>query len=146
MKHTTPFYMELIIRSADNYYETRPDEGQIYVPLYYMWQEGPDDQHFKFDPDSDNCWPAMHEGDYVIPAAGLPSLPFKPPVFDYTYTTYRDFKRVQRKIKCVHVYHMAFMADVPEPYHRYGGATGAKPASRIVSKKYLKSLMDLWSF
>jgi len=141
-----PFYMELIIRSSEKYHDTRPDEGHIYVPIYYMWQEGPDDQHFQFEPDSDNCWPEQHDGDYVIPAAGLPSLPFDPPVFTHTYETWRNSKRVKRKMKCVHVYHMAFMAEVPEPHRRYGGATGATPESRIVSKKYLKSLMDLWSF
>jgi hypothetical protein len=145
---TKPFYMELIIRSSEKYHDTRPDEGHIYVPIYYMWQEGPDDQHFQFEPDSDNCWAEVDEdsGDYVIPASGLPSLPFKPPVIDYTYDTWRKSKRIKRKMKCVHVYHLAFMAEVPEPHRRYGAPTGATPESRIVSKKYLKSLMDLWSF
>jgi hypothetical protein len=149
MNHTKPFYMELLIRSSERYHHTRPDEGHIYVPVYYMWQEDNNDQHFQFVPDQgDNCWAEVGKdtGDYVIPAEGLPSLPFKPPVFTHTYDTWHKQKRVKRKMKCVHVYHMAFLAEVPEPYYRYGDPTGASPESRIVSKKYLKSLMKLWSF
>lgn len=144
-----PFYMELLIRSAENHHGTRPDEGHIYVPVHYMWQEDNNDQHFQFVPDQgDNCWAEVDEdsGDYVIPAESLPSLPFKPPVYTHEYTTYRKGKRVQRKMKVVRVYHMAFMAEVPQPHGRYGGATGQSASSRIVSKKYLKTLMDLWCF
>lgn len=149
MEHTAPFYMELLIRSADNHYDSRPDEGHIYVPVYYMWQEDNNDQHFQFVPDQgDNCWAAVDEdsGDYVVPAEGLPSLPFKPPVHVHEYTTYRKCKRVKRKMKVVRVYHLGFMAEVSEPCTRYGKPTGQSAASRIVSKTYLKKLMDLWSF
>lgn len=153
MKPDKPFYMELLIRSADNHYGSRPDEGHIYVPVYYMWQEDNNDQHFQFVPDQgDNCWAEVDEdsGDYVIPAEGLPSLPFKPPVIDYTYDTVRklngNYKHVKRKMKVVRVYHLGFMAEVSEPYRRHGQPTGQSAKSRIVSKTYLKKLMDLWSF
>ena len=144
-----PFYMELLIRSADNHYESRPDEGQVYVPVYYMWQEGENDQHFQFVHDQgDNCWAEIDKdsGDYVIPAEGLPSLPFKPPIIYYTYDTWSKGKRVKRKMKVVRAYHLGFMAEVSEPCTRYGKTTGQSAKSRIVSETYLKKLMDLWSF
>jgi len=148
-----PFYMELLIRSADHYHDSRPDEGHIYVPVHYMWQEDAGDQHFQFIPDQgDNCWAEVDEdsGDYVIPAKGLPPLPFKPPVLDHTYETFSKvngkYKRVKRTMKVVRVYHLGFMAEVPEPSRRYGQPTGQTAASRIVSPAYLKTLMDLWTF
>ena len=80
MKSQPAFYLELILRSPEFIgqpaykHNGRNDDSILHVPVYYTWQEGPDDLHVFFDKDTDeDRVPFIPEfdsggsGDYIVP-------------------------------------------------------------------------------
>lgn len=73
-----PLYLEFIIRSGccdpDTYkHEERKEQLFIYVPLSYLWQEGPEDLHVHFftkkEKHTEPYYPEYdpETGDYIVP-------------------------------------------------------------------------------
>jgi hypothetical protein len=139
-----PFYIELMCRSIDTagYYCEwqgmklgRPDRCPIYIPVYYAWQEDPNDLHIQVGPDSENLFPRQHEsGDYIIP--------FTPWLRRHLGRDYDDGPAIIKDHDFgsvtqdgVLVYHFGWMAE-PADWHEDDGA--------IATKSYLKVLEKAW--
>lgn len=133
------FYIELLCRSNDR--ETfepaygRPDCQHIYIPVYYAWQESPNDLHIQIEDDRENLLPREHEetGDYIIPATPwlLDHLrrEFEPAII-------KDHNFGYVKQDGVLVYHLAWRA---EPERDAEGGV-------IAPEEYLKSFAEAWAF
>jgi hypothetical protein len=141
-----PFYIELMCRSIDPagcYCEWndlklgRPDRCPIYIPVYYAWQEDPDDLHIQVRDGGDNLMPCIHDsGDYIIP--------FTPwlrrhlgPDFDDGPAVIKDHDFGSVKQDGVLVYHLGWMSNQPE-YHEDDGA--------VAPKSYIEALEEAWGF
>lgn len=75
-------HLEFLLRDKDG----KKTEIAVRLPCGYAWQEGPEDLHIQFNgPGSDNFWPIMKGGDYLIPDPKGPGI--------------------------VHAYHLAFKGE-----------------------------------
>jgi hypothetical protein len=66
------FWMEMLIRDgegANHTHEHRNDSHGICVPVYYVWQESPEDLHIQIRDGGDNLLPWYSDkcGDYIVP-------------------------------------------------------------------------------